>query len=389
MIPQFTKAAAAGDVAGRAVPVQRHLPHGERLAGLPPAARTASSPTSHSHSPAAARSSRTTRASSTARASTPSAFGIAVQQGGSSTRRGSTRTTRRRPGTRSSTPATSSRRPASSRSRGGVKDGFLGEWYLVNSLTQNLDSAGRRAQPVHRRARLARPAVPRALVEARGAVRRTATSTTTPTSLELYQGIQLFDTGKACDGFNTTPALPNSQKKLGEDNVGYFVMPTFGTGAMAGIPITDTQGFGIPTKAKDPETRGEVHRLHALAGARAGEVDAVEAGAGRHAVRRERDRRPADQGDLRQVDRRQAQRLHRRPDADAVLDGRDVRRLAEDPRRQHDRRAGRAELAADVTQKWKKQNPDMVENYRPGARTSRREATLAARADRGRRPAAC
>ena len=31
-------------------------------------------------------------------------------------------------------------------------------------------------------------------------------------------------------------------------------MPTFGTGAMAGKPITDTQGFGIPSKAKDKET---------------------------------------------------------------------------------------------------------------------------------------
>ena len=29
-------------------------------------------------------------------------------------------------------------------------------------------------------------------------------------------------------------------------------MPVYGTGAMAGIPITDTQGFGIPTDAKDP-----------------------------------------------------------------------------------------------------------------------------------------
>ena len=33
-----------------------------------------------------------------------------------------------------------------------------------------------------------------------------------------------------------------------------MVMPTFGTGAMAGMPILDTQGFGIPTKAKDPQS---------------------------------------------------------------------------------------------------------------------------------------
>ena len=50
--------------------------------------------------------------------------------------------------------------------------------------------------------------------------------------------------------FNTTPALPNSQKQLGAKNVGFMVMPRFGNGKMAGIPITDTQGFGIPTKAE-------------------------------------------------------------------------------------------------------------------------------------------
>ena len=81
--------------------------------------------------------------------------------------------------------------------------------------------------------------------------------------------------------FNTTPALPNSQKQLGAKNVGYMVMPTFGTGKMAGIPITDTQGFGIPTKGERSRDGGEAPRLHALEGARAGDVDAVEAGAGR------------------------------------------------------------------------------------------------------------
>jgi ABC-type glycerol-3-phosphate transport system substrate-binding protein len=53
--------------------------------------------------------------------------------------------------------------------------------------------------------------------------------------------------------FNTTPAIPNSQKQLGVKNLGYMVMPKFGHGKMAGIPVTDTQGFGIPTKGGDHE----------------------------------------------------------------------------------------------------------------------------------------
>ena len=39
----------------------------------------------------------------------------------------------------------------------------------------------------------------------------------------------------------------------GVKNLGYMVMPKFGHGKMAGIPVTDTQGFGIPTKGGDHE----------------------------------------------------------------------------------------------------------------------------------------
>ena len=53
---------------------------------------------------------------------------------------------------------------------------------------------------------------------------------------------------------NNTPALPDSQKKLGKDVVGFMKLPTFGKGKMAPYAVVDTQGFGIPTKAKDPET---------------------------------------------------------------------------------------------------------------------------------------
>ena len=58
--------------------------------------------------------------------------------------------------------------------------------------------------------------------------------------------------------FNTTPAIPNSQKQLGDKNVGFLMMPRFGDGTMAGNPITDTQGFGIPPKAKRSRTAAEL-----------------------------------------------------------------------------------------------------------------------------------
>jgi ABC-type glycerol-3-phosphate transport system substrate-binding protein len=55
---------------------------------------------------------------------------------------------------------------------------------------------------------------------------------------------------------NNSAALPNSQKQLGADNVGFMVFPVFGKGKMAGQPILDTQGFGIPKKASDAKDAG-------------------------------------------------------------------------------------------------------------------------------------
>jgi len=51
-----------------------------------------------------------------------------------------------------------------------------------------------------------------------------------------------------------TPSLPNHLARLGADSVGFMVMPVFGHGKMAGQPIIDKQGFGIPTRAANPTT---------------------------------------------------------------------------------------------------------------------------------------
>ena len=70
---------------------------------------------------------------------------------------------------------------------------------------------------------------------------------------------------------NTTPALPNAQKKLGADNVGYFVMPDVRHGLDGGDPDPDTQGFGIPAKANDQDVAAKFlefmhspERVHAM-----------------------------------------------------------------------------------------------------------------------------
>ena len=133
---------------------------------------------------------------------------------------------------------------------GGVKDGYLGEWYLVNTLTQNLDSAQDALSLFIGDLDWRDPKYHEHWVKLEE-LKKAGYFNDDIGSVELYQGIQLYDTGKAAMCFNTTPAIPNSQKQLGAEKVGYMVMPTFGTGVMAGTPITDTQGFGIPSKAAD------------------------------------------------------------------------------------------------------------------------------------------
>jgi multiple sugar transport system substrate-binding protein len=134
----------------------------------------------------------------------------------------------------------------------GVKDGFFGEWYLVLSLTQALDSPGDAVNLFigdrdWRDPKYHDHWVKLQQLHDKGYINKDVNS------LQLYQGIQLFDTGKASMAINNTAALPNSQKLLGKDVVGFMPMPKMNSGKMGNKPIYDTQGFGIPTKASNVE----------------------------------------------------------------------------------------------------------------------------------------
>jgi multiple sugar transport system substrate-binding protein len=140
---------------------------------------------------------------------------------------------------------------------GGVKDGFLGEWYLVNSLTQNLDSPADALNLFIGNLDWRTPRYHEHWVRLEE-LKKKGYFNDDITSLQLYQGIQLFDTGKASMCFNTTPAIPNSQKQLGAANVGFMMLPRFGKGQLAKFPILDTQGFGIPSKGNDHADAGKL-----------------------------------------------------------------------------------------------------------------------------------
>ena len=285
-----------------------------------------------------------------------------------STRPASTPIRRRRPGTQFMDACDKLKTKGYIPLGGGVKDGFLGEWWLVNSLTQNLNSAGRRAQPVHRQARLALAEVPRALGQAAGAATTRSTGTTTSTRSTSTSGIQLYNTGKASMALNNTPALPDSQKKLGKDVVGFMKLPTFGTGKMAPYPIVDTQGFGIPAKAKDPETAAKfIDFMHSPERLKAywtlSQQIPADARFNPAVINN-----PLIKTDVQQVHQGEAQRLHRRPHAGPVLDRRHVRDLAEDPRRQHEGRRSPATTRPRSRRSGRSRTRIRSSTTRPGAR---------------------
>ena len=244
----------------------------------------------------------------------------------------------------------------------GVSDGYFGEWYFVNSLTQNLDSPADALNLFIGELDWNDPKYHEHWVKLRE-MKDKGYFNDDVSSLALYQGLNLFDTGKAAMAINTTPALPNTLSKLGAEKVGYIVLPTFGTGAMAGKPITDTQGFGIPVQGGREGDRRRLHRLHALAGAPAGDVDDVEADPGRHAVRC----RPSS---TTRSSRPSTTRGSRRSPNVYIADlmpgvfWTDAMFVCAQKILAGEMTGDEAgALCAEVTQKWKDQNPDMVANY--------------------------
>jgi len=245
---------------------------------------------------------------------------------------------------------------------GGVKDGFLGEWYLVNSLTQNLDSP---ADALNlfignldwRKPRYHEHWVRLEELKKKGFINDDATS------LQLYQGIQLFDTGKASMCFNTTPAIPNSQKQLGAAKVGYFVMPKFGKGKLAGIPITDTQGFGIPTKGKNHDAAAKLLEfMHSKE-----RVQAMWKLSKQIPANRTFDGSVIDDPLLRTIQKRWVAGKHNVYIADLMPTKfwTDAMFVASQKILSGTMTGAQAgELAHKVTDTWKKQNPDMVSNYK-------------------------
>ena len=70
-------------------------------------------------------------------------------------------------------------------------------------------------------------------------------------SIELYPGIDLYGAGKGAMTAIVGTLVPAQAELLGDaEKIGHMVFPVFGSGAMAGKPIFDSQGLGISSQSQ-------------------------------------------------------------------------------------------------------------------------------------------
>jgi ABC-type glycerol-3-phosphate transport system substrate-binding protein len=133
---------------------------------------------------------------------------------------------------------------------GGIQDGYWSEWYISHSLVQNLDNFGEMVQLFigdkdFRDPKYHEHWVKLEELKTKGFLNKDMSS------LELYPGIDLVVAGKLGIGQTVGTRLPADSKATG-GKIGYMVMPVFGKGKLAGMPLVDMQGLGISSNAEDP-----------------------------------------------------------------------------------------------------------------------------------------
>jgi raffinose/stachyose/melibiose transport system substrate-binding protein len=128
---------------------------------------------------------------------------------------------------------------------GGISDGFWGEWYLGHALIQSLNSPGEAIELFIGDKDFRDPQYYEFWSKLEEMV-KAGYMNDDMLSIDLFTAINKVVTGEIATTQNVGAVIPSHIAQIG-DRVGLMVMPTFGQGPLAGIPITDSQGFGIPT----------------------------------------------------------------------------------------------------------------------------------------------
>jgi len=134
---------------------------------------------------------------------------------------------------------------------GGIQDGYWSEWYISHALPQNLDSLGEAVELFIGDKDFNDPKYHEHWVRLEELKTRGFLNVDM-SSLELYPGIDLVAAGKLAIGQSIGTRLP-ADLATADGQIGYMVMPVFGNGKLAGVPLLDVQGLGISTNAEDPQ----------------------------------------------------------------------------------------------------------------------------------------
>ncbi|MBZ0299566.1 MAG: substrate-binding domain-containing protein [Anaerolineae bacterium] len=134
---------------------------------------------------------------------------------------------------------------------GGVQDGFWGEWYLGHALAQSLDSPSEALDLFIGDLDFREPKYHEFWVRLEE-LKTSGFLNDSMSSLELYPGIDLVVTGQLGMSESIGTRVPADNDTL-NGRVGVMTMPVFGTGALAGKPILDSQGLGISSQTEQKE----------------------------------------------------------------------------------------------------------------------------------------
>ncbi len=143
----------------------------------------------------------------------------------------------------------------------GLKDGFWGDWYFTCVQPQNLNTPAEVVDLFVGKSSWLDPK------NYEGWTRleelwKAGFLNDDMNSIDLYPGVELFGAGKAATTMLVTPLIGSQTSALGSsEKVGAMVIPSFGTGAMAGKAIADCQGFGISSQSEHKEVAAEFLRF--------------------------------------------------------------------------------------------------------------------------------
>lgn len=139
---------------------------------------------------------------------------------------------------------------------GGISDGFWGEWYLGHALNQALESPGEAIELFIGERDFREPKYHAFWSRLEDMV-KAGFLNDDMLSVDLFTAINKVVTGELGATQNVGAVIPSHIAQIG-DRIGVMVMPSYTEGPLVGVPITDSQGFGIPSAATNKEIAADI-----------------------------------------------------------------------------------------------------------------------------------